>query len=415
MSIRNPAGRIALIYLVIGAAWILCSDHMLGLIIVDNSRIKGYSVGKGLVFIAVTTALLYSLIHAIFARLQSSQHAPALSRERYLALVQASAQIVWRRDAKSGIDDVEALLGWEEFTGQPLAETRDMGCMKLVHPEDLPRFTHALREGHNSAEAHELEYRLRHRDGSWRVMKARVVPVFEAGGRLREWVGASIDITAQRTAELEQRHQQERNEILIHCLWRDRLRPRRHVRQHCVGGCDRVDPRRADRADGPVGCCLARCYPPGRPTGSSLLVRKVLLGDDVRGRVSLPTQVRTLHLDVRSEREDSRRARHDDARRGGLPEHRRPKANGGGTPVQRGALPSRRRRFAPVGDHPRGRRGDRPAQPLLVRDHRVRPERAANHRRLDGTRVRATQEAESSKPMTPLLAHTATAERSCWN
>jgi diguanylate cyclase (GGDEF)-like protein/PAS domain S-box-containing protein len=77
-----------------------------------------------------------------------------------------------------------------------------------LHPEDRPRFEHEVQQhldGHT--DCIESEYRIRHRDGSWRWMLCRGVAERDAEGRPIRVAGSQGDITTRKTAELQLRHQ----------------------------------------------------------------------------------------------------------------------------------------------------------------------------------------------------------------
>src|SRR5690606_15371311 len=61
---------------------------------------------------------------------------------------------------------------------------------------------------------YENEERVRRRDGEYRLMLVRAIPVLEADGSVREWVGAHTDITERKAAEEALRERTERLEFL---------------------------------------------------------------------------------------------------------------------------------------------------------------------------------------------------------
>lgn len=79
-----------------------------------------------------------------------------------------------------------------------------------IHPEDLERVL-ASTLHHQGSERLELEYRLRHRDGSWRWMfdRGRVVEWDDSGQPLRA-VGTLLDVSERRRAQLELERANER-------------------------------------------------------------------------------------------------------------------------------------------------------------------------------------------------------------
>jgi PAS domain S-box-containing protein len=123
----------------------------------------------------------------------NAKHAKALidSEERYRALVQASAAVEWRADADGR--PVHSL-GWTERTGQDAAGLKDGGWLKAIHPDDREKTGRAWDRALLAGERMEATFRVLHRDGHYRWMLARGVPIEEADGTIREWIGTVADI-----------------------------------------------------------------------------------------------------------------------------------------------------------------------------------------------------------------------------
>jgi PAS domain S-box-containing protein len=126
---------------------------------------------------------------------------------RYRALVAAAAQIVWTAaaDGRRPIDTSQ----WEAFTGQTASEATWGGWFDAIHPDDRPEAVLAWGEAVAGRRPLATEHRLRRRDGEYRSMEVRAVPVLDEQGRIREWVGAHTDITERVLAE-EQLSQAQR-------------------------------------------------------------------------------------------------------------------------------------------------------------------------------------------------------------
>jgi PAS domain S-box-containing protein len=121
------------------------------------------------------------------------------SEERFRSLVWASSPIVWTTNPVGEV--VENVPGWTAFTGQTLEQSAGKGWLHAIHPNDLERAIHVWRTAAAAKTEFRSEYRLRRHDGVYRHMVALGVPVLEADGSIREWVGTCTDITEQRRAE----------------------------------------------------------------------------------------------------------------------------------------------------------------------------------------------------------------------
>ncbi len=129
------------------------------------------------------------------------------SEQRYRSLVAASAQIVWLADAECRI--THDLPEWRGATGQRFEEMRDYGWMNAIHPDDRERAAELWRWALETKTVYENEHRLRMADGSYRHFLTRGVPVLEADGRVREWIGTSTNINDRKNAEEVVRRAQE--------------------------------------------------------------------------------------------------------------------------------------------------------------------------------------------------------------
>ncbi|HVW35780.1 MAG TPA: PAS domain S-box protein [Pirellulales bacterium] len=123
------------------------------------------------------------------------------SEERYRSLVAASSEIIWQTDARGEV--AEDIPAWREFTGCSYAEVKGMGWANAIHPEDRMRVLAAWKTSIESLTRYELEYRLRRHDGEYRLFSIYGVPVREADGSVREWIGTCTDITDRRRNEIE--------------------------------------------------------------------------------------------------------------------------------------------------------------------------------------------------------------------
>ncbi len=133
-----------------------------------------------------------------------TEHARALkilreSEERYRSLVIATAQVVWITNAEGEI--VEDNPAWRKLTGQNKAEMLGKGWFNALHPKDRLRESRTWPESVAQGAIYESEYRVRGVDGDWRYLRARGIPVRNPDGKIREWVGFCLDITARKNAE----------------------------------------------------------------------------------------------------------------------------------------------------------------------------------------------------------------------
>ena len=125
------------------------------------------------------------------------------SEERYRSLTLATTQIVWTTASNGEV--ISDLPLWREFTGQTVDEIQGWGWINALHPDDRDRTAAIWSEAVRSCSLYQTEYRIRRRDGEYRYVAVRGVPVMEEDGcTIREWVGTCTDITDRKIAQQRQ-------------------------------------------------------------------------------------------------------------------------------------------------------------------------------------------------------------------
>ena len=121
------------------------------------------------------------------------------SEERFRSLIEASAAIVWTANPEGGLHRRQT--AWTRFTGQDEATYSGLGFLEVIHPDDRAHTQADWLRAVTTLQPYATEHRLRARSGEFRHMSVRAVPILEADGSLREWVGTHTDITARKEAE----------------------------------------------------------------------------------------------------------------------------------------------------------------------------------------------------------------------
>lgn len=130
---------------------------------------------------------------------KQAEAALRLSEERYRSLVEATTHNVWIIDAQGRAADIAP--SWAETTGQTVELGSTWEWLAFVHPDDRDRVQQQLSHCLQTGELYEIEYRVLASTGDYRLYWVKGVPVFNADGSIREWVGTLNDITEQRQAE----------------------------------------------------------------------------------------------------------------------------------------------------------------------------------------------------------------------
>jgi PAS domain S-box-containing protein len=132
------------------------------------------------------------------------------SRERFELAVRGSQDGLWDWDLRTG--DVYYSPRWKSILGYEDHEIahRIEEWEQRLHPDERERVLAANAAHAEGATPHyEYEYRLRHKDGSYRWILARGVALRDAHGQAHRMAGSHVDITERKLAE------EERDRLLI--------------------------------------------------------------------------------------------------------------------------------------------------------------------------------------------------------
>lgn len=155
-----------------------------------------------------------SAVSTVPAMDEGSQEARLRQLEqRYDALVRATGQINWTTNPEGLV--IEDQPTWRAFTGQSAEQAMGAGWEDALHPDDLPALNAAWQEAAQSKRVYEATYRARRHDGEYRTLLERGVPVLNADGTIREWVGCCTDITELQTARAEAERRARQLEAIL--------------------------------------------------------------------------------------------------------------------------------------------------------------------------------------------------------
>ncbi|MEG3901628.1 PAS domain S-box protein [Microcoleus sp. B4-C5] len=121
------------------------------------------------------------------------------SEERFRSLIEATAQSIWIGNAEGELASEQPTLG--AFTGLTFDEYKGWGWLDTIHPDDRPHVASIWSAAVANRSLYEDELRMRRYDGEYRYMSCRGIPLLNADGSIREWIGANTDITDRKQAE----------------------------------------------------------------------------------------------------------------------------------------------------------------------------------------------------------------------
>jgi PAS domain S-box-containing protein len=129
--------------------------------------------------------------------------------ERYRSLAEAVDQLMWINDADGRAIYVNPK--WEEMVGIG-PDSHGIRWAELLQPDDRDTLFEIRGRAIPAGRPYRVEFRLRMKDGQYRWMLSRVVPVKDAGGRVTSWFGSASDIHDLKTAEAELRRAKDEAE-----------------------------------------------------------------------------------------------------------------------------------------------------------------------------------------------------------
>jgi PAS domain S-box-containing protein len=156
---------------------------------------------------------------ALVTDVTEQRRADAALREgekRLRLAVQAANVGLWDWDVKA--DRVHFSPEWKAQLGYAPEEVGDSVAEweSRVHPDDVgPALEQVRRTFAGPDDSHESEFRMRHKDGSWRWIFTRAVLFRDAAGAPARMLGGHLDITARKQAEFALRESEERLRLAL--------------------------------------------------------------------------------------------------------------------------------------------------------------------------------------------------------
>jgi len=102
---------------------------------------------------------------------------------------------------------------YEKVLGYSAEELKATSSLEQIHPDDRPRVLQAAEKARQTGRGERVEYRIRHKNGSWRVLESTASAIQNARGETEKLVIVNRDITERKRAE----------EMLVHNAFHDGL------------------------------------------------------------------------------------------------------------------------------------------------------------------------------------------------
>ena len=125
----------------------------------------------------------------------------------YRVLAETIPQMVFSASPSGSVEFVNQRTA--AYTGLSAEALRGSGWRQIVHPDDLEGYTDSYYSHVESGEIFEGECRIPDAAGYYRWFLARCIPVRDAAGAIRKWIGTCTDIDDQKNAADQVQNQQK--------------------------------------------------------------------------------------------------------------------------------------------------------------------------------------------------------------
>jgi PAS domain S-box-containing protein len=207
----QSAARVAILYAVAAAVWIISSDALEGLVLQAPTVYTAASSAKGFGFVLVTGLLLFVALRRVLrTEFQARARAEATARDltELQIIAEQSSELLYRRDTQHRITYVsrqcQTLLGYGR---------EDLKTEWTRFVTDNPINRKALEHVEKAIQTGERQplflVEIRKKDGSPILMEVDETPLKDASGKVIAIVGAARDVTQREGAEEALRRSEE--------------------------------------------------------------------------------------------------------------------------------------------------------------------------------------------------------------
>jgi two-component system CheB/CheR fusion protein len=136
------------------------------------------------------------------------------NEERYRSLVNVITDVPWVSDPDGHLIGNQP--AWEAYTGQTQEQYSGPGWVNAIHPDDRERVGQLWQQACETRSPYESRGRMWHAaTQSWRYYIGRALPLLNADGTVRVWVGAATDVDdLVRATEALREADQRKDEFL---------------------------------------------------------------------------------------------------------------------------------------------------------------------------------------------------------
>ncbi len=119
--------------------------------------------------------------------------------EQFEALANSIPQLCWMANPDGWIFWYNQ--GWYDYTGTTPEQMQGWAWQSVHNPDTLPKVLEQWKASIATANAFEMVFPLKGKDGEFRLFLTRTVPVKDADGKVVRWFGTNTDIDEQKQTE----------------------------------------------------------------------------------------------------------------------------------------------------------------------------------------------------------------------
>jgi len=131
------------------------------------------------------------------------ENALRASEDHLRLMVDMIPEIPWVMDAAG--NNLDFTSRWTEITGLDREQTRNLGWLEALHPEDVEPTMKAIAEALHTGEPIDIEYRVKCVNGEWKWLRSRGSPRIGPSGQIVRWYGSLEDIDDRKLLQEELR------------------------------------------------------------------------------------------------------------------------------------------------------------------------------------------------------------------
>jgi diguanylate cyclase (GGDEF)-like protein/PAS domain S-box-containing protein len=143
--------------------------------------------------------VLYQWIRMYYARVETKKR-----EELFQIVTENAADMIALVDVKG--HRLYNSPAYKRILGYSAAELGETSAFEQIHPDDRFKVLEAAREARATGAGRKLEYRIRHKDGTWRVLESIACAIRNEKGDVNKLVIVNRDVTERKRAQEQLEH-----------------------------------------------------------------------------------------------------------------------------------------------------------------------------------------------------------------